>query len=137
MVNEMVSALLDDRDPWPNAVTSANWTISVRGHLCSRVSRKGWRAGSSTRIHAGLTRVVEALPSHVEWQRCHLFGRLDSVRLLQAREPAKLLQQFNTGSTQSHSENLGMCSIGLTESFCAAFVCHFLKIVVADILAST
>jgi hypothetical protein len=26
LVNEFVSALLDDRDPWPNAVTSANWT---------------------------------------------------------------------------------------------------------------
>ena len=26
LVNEMVRALIDDRDPWPNAVTSANWT---------------------------------------------------------------------------------------------------------------
>ncbi len=26
LVNEMVSALQEDRDPWPNAVTSANWT---------------------------------------------------------------------------------------------------------------
>lgn len=26
MVNEFVNALLEDRDPWPNAVTSANWT---------------------------------------------------------------------------------------------------------------
>ncbi len=26
MVNEFVSALTEDRDPWPNAVTSANWT---------------------------------------------------------------------------------------------------------------
>lgn len=26
MVNEMVSALVQDRDPWPNAVQSANWT---------------------------------------------------------------------------------------------------------------
>jgi len=26
LVNEMVRALVDDRDPWPNAVTSANWT---------------------------------------------------------------------------------------------------------------
>lgn len=26
MVHEMVSALLEDRDPWPNASTSANWT---------------------------------------------------------------------------------------------------------------
>ncbi|MEM6363704.1 MAG: Gfo/Idh/MocA family oxidoreductase [Planctomycetota bacterium] len=26
LVHEMVSALTDDRDPWPNAVTSANWT---------------------------------------------------------------------------------------------------------------
>ncbi len=26
LVHEMVSAVLEDRDPWPNAVTSANWT---------------------------------------------------------------------------------------------------------------
>ncbi len=26
LANEFVSALVDDRDPWPNAVTSANWT---------------------------------------------------------------------------------------------------------------
>jgi len=26
LVHEMVSALIEDRDPWPNAVTSANWT---------------------------------------------------------------------------------------------------------------
>ena len=26
MVHEMVSALLENRDPWPNAITSANWT---------------------------------------------------------------------------------------------------------------
>jgi predicted dehydrogenase len=26
LVNEFVRALLDDRDPWPNAATSANWT---------------------------------------------------------------------------------------------------------------
>lgn len=26
MVHEFVSALIEDRDPWPNAVTSANWT---------------------------------------------------------------------------------------------------------------
>lgn len=26
LVHEFVSALLEDRDPWPNAVTSANWT---------------------------------------------------------------------------------------------------------------
>ena len=26
MVHEMLSALYEDRDPWPNAVTSANWT---------------------------------------------------------------------------------------------------------------
>ena len=26
MANEMISALIEDRDPWPNAITSANWT---------------------------------------------------------------------------------------------------------------
>ncbi len=33
MVNEMVSALRDDRDPWPNAVQSANWTcVGICAH---------------------------------------------------------------------------------------------------------
>lgn len=33
MVNEMVSALLENRDPWPNAVTSANWTcVGICAH---------------------------------------------------------------------------------------------------------
>ena len=26
MVNEMVTALVKKRDPWPNATTAANWT---------------------------------------------------------------------------------------------------------------
>ena len=33
MVNEMVSALVENRDPWPNAVTSANWTcVGICAH---------------------------------------------------------------------------------------------------------
>ena len=33
MVNEFVSALSDDRDPWPNAVQSANWTcVGICAH---------------------------------------------------------------------------------------------------------
>ena len=33
MVNEFVSALRDNRDPWPNAVTSANWTcVGICAH---------------------------------------------------------------------------------------------------------
>jgi len=33
LVNEMVRALLDDRDPWPNAVQSANWTcVGICAH---------------------------------------------------------------------------------------------------------
>ena len=33
LVNEMVSALLEDRDPWPNAVQSANWTcVGICAH---------------------------------------------------------------------------------------------------------
>lgn len=33
MVHEMVSALIADRDPWPNAVTSANWTcVGICAH---------------------------------------------------------------------------------------------------------
>jgi len=33
LVNEFVSALVDNRDPWPNAVTSANWTcVGILAH---------------------------------------------------------------------------------------------------------
>lgn len=33
LVHEMVSALLEDREPWPNAVTSANWTcVGICAH---------------------------------------------------------------------------------------------------------
>jgi len=33
LVNEFVSALVQDRDPWPNAVTSANWTcVGICAH---------------------------------------------------------------------------------------------------------
>jgi predicted dehydrogenase len=33
LVNEFVSALLDNRDPWPNAPTSANWTcVGILAH---------------------------------------------------------------------------------------------------------
>ncbi|MBI1374701.1 MAG: gfo/Idh/MocA family oxidoreductase [Phycisphaera sp.] len=37
MVHEMLSALLEDRDPWPNAVTAANWTCVG---LCAHESAK-------------------------------------------------------------------------------------------------
>ncbi|MHC4266254.1 MAG: Gfo/Idh/MocA family protein [Planctomycetota bacterium] len=37
LVNEMVSALVEDRDPWPNAVTSANWTcVGLCAHESAR-----------------------------------------------------------------------------------------------------
>ena len=33
LVHEFVSALIEDRDPWPNAVTSANWTcVGICAH---------------------------------------------------------------------------------------------------------
>ncbi len=33
LVNEMISALVEDRDPWPNAVQSANWTcVGICAH---------------------------------------------------------------------------------------------------------
>ena len=33
MANEFVNALVEDRDPWPNAVTSANWTcVGICAH---------------------------------------------------------------------------------------------------------
>jgi hypothetical protein len=37
MVNEMISALTENRDPWPNAVTSANWTcVGLCAHESAR-----------------------------------------------------------------------------------------------------
>ena len=33
LVHEFVSALIENRDPWPNAVTSANWTcVGILAH---------------------------------------------------------------------------------------------------------
>ena len=33
LVHEFVSALIEDRDPWPNAVLSANWTcVGICAH---------------------------------------------------------------------------------------------------------
>jgi hypothetical protein len=33
LVNEFVSALRDNRDPWPNATLSANWTcVGICAH---------------------------------------------------------------------------------------------------------
>jgi hypothetical protein len=33
LVNEFIRALVDDRDPWPNAPTSANWTcVGILAH---------------------------------------------------------------------------------------------------------
>ena len=33
MVHEFASALVEDRDPWPNAATSANWTcVGICAH---------------------------------------------------------------------------------------------------------
>jgi hypothetical protein len=37
MVNEMISALIEKRDPWPNARTAANWTCVG---LCAHKSAK-------------------------------------------------------------------------------------------------
>jgi hypothetical protein len=45
LVNEFVSALLEDRDPWPNAVTSANWTcVGIRAH------QSALRGGETVRL---------------------------------------------------------------------------------------
>ena len=41
LVNEFVTALVDGRDPWPNATTSANWTCVgiLRTNRPSRAAR--------------------------------------------------------------------------------------------------
>jgi predicted dehydrogenase len=45
LVHEFVSALVEDRDPWPNAVTSANWTCVG---LCAHESAE--RGGEIVRL---------------------------------------------------------------------------------------
>jgi predicted dehydrogenase len=41
MCNEMLSALLDDRNPWPNAVQSANWTcVGICAHESAKQGGK-------------------------------------------------------------------------------------------------
>lgn len=41
MVNEFVSALVEDRDPWPNAVQSANWTcVGICAHQSTQQGGK-------------------------------------------------------------------------------------------------
>ena len=56
----------------------------------------------------------------------HGVATLSSVWAARQRTVASsaLLQQFNTGSTQSHSENLGIAAF-LTESFCALLFAFF------------
>ena len=44
------SALVEDRDPFPNAVQSANWTCV--GHLCARVGAEGRRDRETAGVHA-------------------------------------------------------------------------------------
>ncbi|MFP6700227.1 MAG: Gfo/Idh/MocA family oxidoreductase [Planctomycetaceae bacterium] len=45
LVNEFINALVEDRDPWPNAVTSANWTCVG---ICAHDSAK--RGGEVIRL---------------------------------------------------------------------------------------
>ena len=41
MANEFVSALIQDRDPWPNAITSANWTcVGLCAHESTKIGGK-------------------------------------------------------------------------------------------------
>lgn len=47
LVNDMINALLEDRDPWPNAVTSANWTCVG---ICAHESTK--KGGEIVRLPA-------------------------------------------------------------------------------------
>lgn len=71
LVHEFVSALLADRDPWPNAVTSANWTcVGILAHESAMLGGEIRRlpdftqsplvridaAGNGARPHAGAAR---------------------------------------------------------------------------------
>ena len=50
LVNEFVSALVEDRDPWPNAPTSANWTCV--GILAHESADGGRRNPAAAGVHA-------------------------------------------------------------------------------------
>jgi predicted dehydrogenase len=81
LVNEFVQALAEDRDPWPNAVTSANWTcVGILAHesaLEGGIIRHlpDFTRTSSTRIdpreevkrvHAKSRQPVSAFPNGVD-----------------------------------------------------------------------
>jgi predicted dehydrogenase len=81
LVNEFVQALVEDRDPWPNAVTSANWTcVGILAHesaLEGGIIRHlpDFTRTSSTRIdpkeevkraHAKSRQPVSAFPNSVD-----------------------------------------------------------------------
>jgi predicted dehydrogenase len=81
LVNEFVQALAEDRDPWPNAITSANWTcVGILAHesaLEGGIIRHlpDFTQTSSTRIdpreevkraHAKLRQPVSAFPNGVD-----------------------------------------------------------------------
>jgi predicted dehydrogenase len=54
LVNEFLKALLEDRDPWPNAPTSANWTcVGILAHESAL-------AGGEIRQLPGFTRGIKA-----------------------------------------------------------------------------
>jgi predicted dehydrogenase len=51
LVNEFVRAILDNRDPWPNAVTSANWTcVGILAHESALAGGEIRRLPEFTRI---------------------------------------------------------------------------------------
>ena len=50
LVNEMVTALVEDRDPWPNAVTIGQ--LDLRRHLCSRIGAEGRRDRAIAGVYA-------------------------------------------------------------------------------------
>jgi predicted dehydrogenase len=52
LVNEFIRALVDDRDPWPNAPTSANWTcVGILAHESAQAGGEIRRLPEFTRKH--------------------------------------------------------------------------------------
>ena len=69
MVNEFAKALVEDRDPWPNARTSANWTcVGICARVCGK--RRYYRPPSRVYTSVGMDVRLKyfSVPLEAGWQ---------------------------------------------------------------------
>ena len=73
LVNEFLSAIVEDRDPFPNAVQSANWTCTG---ICAHDSAlRGGRDRAAARVDVGVTANARAMPKGARSSRPRRQGR--------------------------------------------------------------